>query len=206
MEHRPLFEAGQELSLERGSSTAKTILRGWKSGQYLMVDMPSAHWSAADKTPIIGRLFIEDTYYGFTTQYLGVLRELKLLILRYPEDKVDTSYRKSSRIGGALPVTIMYESAAGKEEDKGVITNISEEGCQIVCSRSFQVNDKLLLSVDFPTGSRIENIACILRYVASINNKFSYGAEFDVIDDDELNPVKEFLERLSAFLLQEDRS
>jgi len=196
------LKAGMELSLEQGSKASKTVLRGWKKNQYLLVDMPDASWSRADSSEIIGRLFGEGHYYGFTTTRLGVLMEFKLVVLRYPEDIMANSYRQNERYDATLPVTISRQTETGRADDVGVITNISEGGCKLVCHKTYHVDSKILLQIDFPTGSRIDKLTCVLRSETNMGDKNSYGVEFDAIDDDELNPLREFLKQVQVYQIK----
>lgn len=211
MEQAPLFATGQEVILERGSHSAKSKLRGWRTGHYLLVDAPDKTWNAISSTPIIGRLSGEVSYYGFTTEALGlfvvenVLAQEdifvvdNILVLRYPDDIVETSSRKQLRFDTTIPVEIVDKDGSGDANIAGVITNISESGCQLVCAEPYNVDEKLYLRVYFPTGSRIEKIGSILRSVTKLNDKFSYGVLFDIIDDDELIPLKEFINTVNEY-------
>ncbi len=196
------LETGMELSLEKGSKVSKAVLRGWKNSHYLLVEMPDISWSRPDSSEIIGRLFGKGRYYGFTTTQLGVLMEFKLVVLRYPDDIMATSYRQNERYNATLPVTISRSAETGQADDVGVITDISEGGCKLVCQKTYHVGSKIFLQIDFPTGSRIDKLACILRAETNLGDKNSYGVEFDVIDDDELNPLREFLKQVQAYQIR----
>lgn len=198
MEQAPLFETGQELTLERGPQSAKSHLRGWRIGHYLLVDAPDSTWATA-ATPIIVRLSGEISYYGFATQSLGLLVAENILVLKYPGDIVETSSRKKLRFDTAIPVELLGRQGSGGENIKGVITNISESGCQLVCQEAFDVDEQLFLRITFPTGTCIEKISCILKSVNKEGDKFNYGVMFDIIDDDELIPIKEFINTVSEY-------
>lgn len=170
-----------------------------ESGQYILVDNPGAAWTTTDKSTIIVRLFGESAYYGFTTYCIGMLRELKLLVLRYPEDIIDSPYRKFSRFDITIPAKIAPEGANDYDKEDGVVVNLSEGGCQLISAKSFDVNDNLFLSIDFPTGSGVDKLSCIARTVNQEDKKFNYGLQFDIINDDELNAIKEFLKQLSEY-------
>jgi len=194
------FESGQEVSLEQAGETAKTILRGWKEGRYIIVDLPAeGAWRQGGREPIIGRLLGEGSYCGFTTEHVGVIIEFKLLILKYPMDIVGTPFRKSARFDTAMPVKITRKTAKGAVEDTGVVTNISQSGCRLVCSKPYKPLAKLDLLINFPAGTSIEKIPCILRSMEQHSDKYVYGVEFDIIDEDDLQPLSEYLEQLSVF-------
>jgi len=199
MELIPLFKTGQEIILQKDSRSAKSTLRGWRIGQYLLVDTPDISWTGNQTEPIIGRLLGGATYYGFTTGVVGLFREVSLLALRYPDDIVDNSDRKYSRFNTTIPVDIIKTDKSGEINSVGAITNISEGGCQLVCQDSYKIDEKLYLRLNFSTGSRIEKIGCILRSVTKVNNKFNCGVQFDIIDDDEMIPLKEFLNIVSEY-------
>ncbi len=205
MEQVPFFKTGQEIILERDSKPTKSRLRGWRIGHYLLVDAPDNTWTATSAASIIGRFLGGATYYGFSTGILGLFREVNLLALRYPDDIVETSSRKHLRFDTTIPVEIVNKNGSGDKNITGVITNISETGCQLVLAEPCNVDEKLYLRIHFPTGSRIEKIGCILRSVNKINDKFSCGVLFDIIDDDELIPLKEFINTVSEYNVVDHR-
>jgi c-di-GMP-binding flagellar brake protein YcgR len=96
-------------------------------------------------------------------------------------------------------VELLGRQGSGGENIKGVITNISESGCQLACQETFNVDDQLFLRITFPTGTRVEKISCILKSVNDEAGKFNYGVMFDIIDDDELIPIKEFINAVSEY-------
>jgi len=195
----PEFRAGQELTMERSGHTARTTLRGWKAGHYLLMDMPDASWAADDKSPIIGRLSGNGVYYGFNSEFIGALREFKLLIIRFPEDITETSYRKSERFNATLPVTVITESPEGKREEKGVITDISDGGCQLACHSSFAKDSTLFLGLNLPTGQTLERLPCIIRGANRNKNLYVYGLQFDVAEEKTLEPLRQFLAQVDLY-------
>lgn len=203
-----MFEAGRSLTLEREGLKDKTVLRGWKSGQYMLVDIPSGLWGTPSTAPIIGKLSSAGVARDFKTEFLGVLRELKLLILKYPSNIVDTTNRASSRFHTTLPVTVLGGDSGGEERNKGVITNISEGGCQVVCpacSAELNIGDKLYLRACFAADSIIEKVPCELRSSTRLNDQIVYNVAFDIAAGDNLDAVKDFLNNLDLFNLQDKK-
>ena len=200
METEPRFESGMELSLELNGQAYRTALRGWRRSQYLMVDLPDAgQWPPQSKEVIIGRLFGNGTYYGFSTECMSVMREFRLVILRYPEDMVDTTYRKTERFAISLPVTVHRQLSGGERQEKGVITNISAGGCQLRSPKPIGKGDSFRLTINLPTGQTIKEVNCLSRSVNPETDHFVVGLSFDIQKDGELDPLAAFLETASKY-------
>ncbi|VAX21760.1 hypothetical protein MNBD_NITROSPINAE04-2379 [hydrothermal vent metagenome] len=201
-----MFEAGRSLTLERGGLKVRTVLRGWKESQYLLVDIPGGLWTTPSKEPILCKLFSAGAARGFKTQFLGVLRELQLLILKYPSNIVDKTNRSSSRFNTTLPVSVLGGPDGEQERGKGVITNISKGGCQIVCpthSGRLDIGDKLYLRASLAAGSTIEKAPCQLRRTTRSNGQIIYNVKFNIGVRENLTAVHEFLSNLDLFDLKE---
>jgi len=201
-----MFKAGRSLTLERGGVKARTVLRGWKNGQYLLVDIPGGLWTAPSTAPILCQIFSAGAARGFKTEFVGVLRELKLLVLKYPSDIVDATNRSSSRFNTTLPVSVLGGRDGDEEWGRGVITNISKGGCQVVCptgSGHLDIGDKLYLRACLAVGSVIEKAPCQLRRLTQVNGHIIYNVEFDMAVRENLTAVHEFLGDLDSFDLKD---
>ncbi len=202
-----MFKAGRSLTLERGGRKVGTVLRGWKKSQYLLVDIPGGLWTAPSKEPILCKLFSAGAARGFKTQFLGVLRELELLILKYPSDIVDKTNRSSPRFNTTLPVSVLGGPDGAQERGEGVITNISKGGCQIVCptcSGRLDIGAKLYLRASLAAGSIIERASCQLRSSTLSNGQIIYNVKFNVGGKENSTAVHEFLSNLDLFDLKEN--
>lgn len=160
--------------MEREGANCKATVRGWKEDDYLLVETPDPKWRHKTNDDIIGRLTHGGKYYGFTTSMIGILPEISMIVLRYPDDVVDTTLRESDRHEVTLPVKITYMTGANPHVYTGVITDISMGGCKLMSQKYFNADDVVFLSGMFPTGRIFEKIGFIIKSVRGVD-KFEYG-------------------------------
>ncbi|MBI4665787.1 MAG: PilZ domain-containing protein [Nitrospinae bacterium] len=174
-----IFKPGMEISLEGGQTPIKGNVRGWKEGRYVLVERPGQSWNLKVGVQLVGRVFSDGSYYGFTTETLAALQESHLLAIRYPKDMVESSARKHERFEFTWPVTV----SRGKEKDdfsmEGAITDISAEGCGFLCDMMFSAGEKAYLSAHLPGGVTIEKLALDVRRGGALGKRYQYGGRFE---------------------------
>jgi hypothetical protein len=153
-----MFKAGMDITLERNRLSTHALLRGWKAGAYLLMEMPDLRWKQNDPTPMVGRVSTGGNYYGFTTKYMGVLPEINLVILEYPEDIIENILRTTERFAVTIPVTLTARHKEKESTYQSVMTELSEGGCLLRSSRKFHDNETYTLSGAFPAGESFSGI------------------------------------------------
>lgn len=194
-----MFEIGQELTLEQGRLHARSFVRGWKEGSYLLVDIPDKGWNTRDPSEMIARMFHEGAYHGFTTYIMGAYLEIGLMALQYPDETIDTSYRESERFPVTVPMTI-YRTVGDKvAEWEGVITDISKNGCQLMCQRSMHIDSVVFLRGHFTDASGFETIGCVIKSRDIRAGQYLYGVRFEITSDSDKEALDGFFEKLRAY-------
>lgn len=194
-----MFQPDQEISLEKEKGFARTSVRGWRKGAYLLVDIPEGGWNTRDRSEIVARLFHEGAYHGFTTRILGAFIEIGLMALAWPEETIDTSYRESERFPVTAPVT-MYRTVGDKTlEWEGLIIDISRDGCQVICEKPLQLDTFLFLKGPFPDGSAFETIGFVIKSRDMVSGRYRYGGRFEMTGDEDERALAAFLKRLSVY-------
>ncbi|MBF0635559.1 MAG: PilZ domain-containing protein [Nitrospinae bacterium] len=188
-----MFKSGMEITLERNRLSARALVRGWKDGAYILMEMPDLRWKQNDQSPIVGRASRGGKYYGFTTKYLGVLPEINIVILEYPEDIVDSVLRTTERYPVTLPVTLSAKNKGKEFTYQGVITDLSKGGCLIRSQRSFSVNETFTLSGSFPTGESFSGILLTALASNGSDGKFEIRCRFDSVPPDDERSLSRFL-------------
>jgi hypothetical protein len=153
-----MFKPGMDITLERNRLSAHALLRGWKERGYLLMEMPDLRWKQYDPNPIVARVTTGGNYYGFTTKYIGILPEINLVILEYPEDIIENILRTTERFAVTIPVTLTARHKDKESEYQAVMTELSKGGCLLRSSRKFHDNETYTLSGDFPAGGRFSGI------------------------------------------------
>lgn len=188
-----MFKTGMEITLERNRLSARALVRGWKDGAYILMEMPDLRWKQNDPTPIVGRASRGGKYYGFTTKYMGALPEINLVILEYPEDIVDSVLRTAERYPVTLPVTLTAKNKGKEFTYQGVITDLSKGGCLIRSQRPFNVNETFTLSGAFPTGESFSGILLTALASEGSEGKFEIRCRFDSIPPEDERALSRFL-------------
>lgn len=188
-----MFKAGMEITLERNRLSARALVRGWKDGAYILMEMPDLRWKQNDPSPIVARTSLDGKYYGFTTKYIGALPEVNLVILEYPEDIVDSILRTAERYCVTLPVTLTAKNRGKEFTYQGVITDLSKGGCLIRSSRNFHVNETFTLSGTFPSGESYTGILMTSLGADETGGKFENRCRFDSIPPEDEQALLRFL-------------
>jgi len=194
------FEVGAELHLERERVSATTKLRGWKEGVYIIVDIPDGRWRIKDTNPIICRLLADGKYYGFTTLWLGVLPEINLMMLEYPDDIVDTSLRDDKRFTVSLPISIVRNHDGRRDEFPALMTDLSVKGCQIVSPSAVNTNDKLELSGGLPGGESFKDVIFTVKQITQEGVKFVLGGALEIPSEAGKQAFDRLISQLMVYL------
>ena len=188
-----MFETGMEMTLERNRLSARALLRGWKDGAYMLMEMPDLRWKQNDPSPIVARTFRKGKYYGFTTKYVGALPEVNLVILEYPEDIIDNAMRAAERYAVTLPVKLATKYKGASFEYEGIITDISKGGCLLRSSRALKVNDTYIISGTFPAGENFGGILLTTLTAEGSEGRFENRCRFDSIPPEDERALSRFL-------------
>ena len=194
-----MFEAGQEISLEGDRGATRVTVRGWKEGVYLLVDIPSKGWNVRDASPLVGRIFHEGSYHGFTTHSLGGFMEIGLMVLQYPEDTIETEYRMSERFSVTAPVTIYRTTAEKTVEWDGIITDISKDGCQLMSHKSIPVDTTVFLRGAFTDSSTFETIGVFIKSSEIVGGQYRYGGRFEISSDSDMDALAAYIDKMKGF-------
>ncbi|MDY6989649.1 MAG: flagellar brake protein [Thermodesulfobacteriota bacterium] len=132
--------AGMRLHVELGSQLSiqiegmeehfESILVGLEPPGYLIVQMPllvdvGRHFEEGNR--FVVRYFCLGNAYEFRSTVLAsIVKPFRLIFLSYPETVVSLNLRKSRRISCYIPAVAQFDG----REVKGVISDISHEGCQ----------------------------------------------------------------------------
>lgn len=188
-----MFKTGMDITLERNRLSAHALVRGWKNGVYILMEMPDLRWKQNDPDPIVARAFSKGKYYGFTTKFMGVLPEVNLVILEYPEDIIDNTLRAAERYAVTLPVKLTARYKGSSFEYEGMITDISKGGCLLRSSRALKINDTYILSGTFPAGETFSGILLTTLTSEGSNGRFENRCRFDSIPPEDELALSRFL-------------
>jgi len=201
-----LFKPGMEVAMDGGMSPFKTVIRGWKEGKYILAEKPGPSAGLKLGLPLVGRVFFDGVYHGFSTDVTGVLPESGLFASRYPDDIVETSVRKDERFKLVWPVTVAREKNSEFRLD-GAILDISAGGCGFLSGMAFKNGEKAYLSAMTPGGKRIDGLPIEIRSMRNEGKRQVYGGLFSLNGDSVVNDaINSFLNTIKNYGLDETES
>jgi c-di-GMP-binding flagellar brake protein YcgR len=178
-----MFIPGIEVGLEGEGGNVRSSVRGWRTGKYFLIDAPGGAWRKP-MGEVVCRFETGGVYYGFATQWLGLLPELNLLMFSYPapEDVMESRFRADQRYDITLPVAVYRRRVDGGEAvhmDEGVLADLSRGGCRLHCPRVFASGDKVYLKGHLPMGGDTDMVAAFIRRELDYGGKgHAYGLQF----------------------------
>lgn len=193
-----MFEAGMVMSLEKGGAASRTSMRAWKEGHYILVDLPGGVWAVPSEDEIIARVVGHGMYMGFTTGYLGVLREFNILVLKYPGDIMETPF-ESEKYSVSLPAQVT--SGEGGEEGRGVITSVSEDGCVFVTGAQMREGKAVMLRVNLPTAPGGVSLKGVIEKADQWSGQRVCDMKFETLDRESKKHITEFLKATREYKL-----
>lgn len=192
-----IFKRGLEILLDDSHSRIRTTLCGWKSGKYLLIEEPAGR-NTKENVPLVGRFFHDGCYYGFTVEALGHLPEAHILVLKYPDDIVKSSVRKSSRLEVAFPSTVFRGASPTDLTHNALITNLSAGGLRFSCFMLFNAGETVAIMGALEPEQPDKTLNVIVRSMIAVGNKYEYGGEFVFGGGEEENAVKAKVDKLDS--------
>ena len=178
-------------------------LIGWGENECLMLSQPTRGSNAvqlAKGVALIGRGLHEGEVWGFrSTVLFQALQPFRILFISYPEEIERLSLRKSTRIQTKMTVVLTvrkHEYEKMKDDPntpRGVIRNISMDGCSISCPFRVEVDMPVFISGELPNGKVMENIMGFVRNAVRGHDENIYGVQFDPKFSN-LEKLKEFID------------
>jgi c-di-GMP-binding flagellar brake protein YcgR len=150
------FVMGQKVTATIRGEVFSVSIRGWKTGQYVITDLPKVGGEAyrvAPQTGIQIHFIKEGIFANFKSSVSSALAQaISLLVIEYPRVFDLHNLRKFERFKTNVPVRFYSEEGDQKFEDTGILRDISSGGGLI--SHAKQVSKQRLLHVtaELPTG------------------------------------------------------
>jgi hypothetical protein len=194
----PPFKTGQKLLILDGDRKIETILRGWTVGKVVIVDTPEGGFHFADKKQVEGELFRSSGAAAtFEFEPLGAMPEFNLFCFSYPTKFVGAETRRSNRFEITLPVTI-HKTIGSPSVGIGVISDLSQEGCCLLCNFPFDVNSHFAIELFLPGINTPVSLTTIVRSSRRLKAKqYEYGLWFDLESSKEVKNLTLYLNRVS---------
>ena len=162
---------------------AKSIIRGWRSGECILVDIPKFNFSFPFsrylKAGWVVRYVCQGDVIGFKTKGIDSLPSCDLFVLEFP-DKLEThSLRQCKRAEVHMPVLVHTdrERRMGKYY-KGMSLDISSGGIRLKTKEDLKTTRPYYLTFHLPSGEVFQEVECMVTQTNYIDRQYEVGLKF----------------------------
>ena len=197
------LQIGGKISLKLGDDPQKVegLLVGAEEPHFIIVRLvkPSNSPSIAEGQSYAATYMSMGTIYRVHNSVLGFLKKLNLLVLSYPVTYEQDNLRREPRINCSIPATAKID----KNALKGLITDISSNGCQFIVKipttfrlYSISVLKDIDLSLAMLGSADPTSLKGKVRNTNIDEFKIALGIEFDSLEDQTSSQLTDFIKNL----------
>ena len=160
---------GQKVTITVRGEVFTVLVRGWRQGQYVLLDLPRVGVEDFKIPPQIG-IQVHFTKAGLfvsfkTTSILSFVQAISFLVIEYPRSFDSHNLRKHERFKANFPLRYHYEEDGQKIEESGIVRDISESGLLFTHTKQVFKENKLCLNFDIPSCGSIQNQMVDIRNI-----------------------------------------
>ena len=160
---------GQKVTITVRGEVFTVLVRGWRQGQYVLLDLPRVGVEDFKVPPQIG-IQVHFTKAGLfvsfkTTSILSFVQAISFLVIEYPRSFDSHNLRKHERFKANFPLQYYYEEDGQKIEGTGIVRDISATGILFTHTKQVFKENKLYLNFDIPSCGRIQNQMIDIRNI-----------------------------------------
>ncbi len=200
------FVMGQKVTLTIRGEVFSVSVRGWKTGQYVIIDLPMVggeNYRIAPQTGVQIHFIKEGLFVNFKSSASYALAQaISLLVVEYPRSFDQHNLRKTERFKSNIPVTFFYEEGDMKFEDSGVVRDISSGGALISHAKQVTKQNLLYMSIELPTGGSIKlqkaEVKNLRKNPKSESSPYVTGVKWK-------NPLPETEEGITRFIVERSK-
>ena len=197
---------GQRVTLKVRNEVFNVQVRGWCTGQYIILDLPKIgadYFRVAPQTGLQIHYTKEGIFVNFkSTSILTFVQAISLLIIEYPRDVDTHNLRKYARFKANLPVSYFSENDEQKKEDAGIIRDISSGGILFTHTRQIGKEDLLKITFEVPKGGKIQQQLAEVRNIRknpkSETSPFVTGIKWRKLPSEVEMMIKNFVQLRSS--------
>ena len=141
----------QKVTITVRGEVFNVFVRGWRKGQYIVLDLPRVgveDFKIAPQTGINLHFTKEGIFVNFeTTTIHSLVQAITLLVIEYPRKFDSHNLRKHERFKANFPVKYHYELDGQKIENSGIVRDISAGG--ILFTHTQQLAKEYILCLNY---------------------------------------------------------
>ena len=197
---------GQKVTITVRGEVFTVLVRGWRQGQYVLLDLPRVGVEDFKIPPQIGiqvHFTKAGLFVGFTTtSILSFVQAVSFLVIEYPRSFDSHNLRKHERFKANFPLRYHYEEDGQKIEDSGIVRDISESGLLFTHTKQVFKENKLCLNFDIPSCGSIQNQMTEIRNIRknpkSETSPFVTGIKWRDISSETEESIKKLVQTRSV--------
>jgi c-di-GMP-binding flagellar brake protein YcgR len=159
----------QKVTITVRGEVFNVFVRGWRKGQYIVLDLPRVgveDFKIAPQTGIKLHFTKEGIFVNFeTTTIHSLIQAVTLLVIEYPRKFDSHNLRKSERFKANFPIKYHYELDGQKIEDSGILRDISAGGILFTHTKKLVKEYKLCLNYENSQFGNIQNQMVEIRNI-----------------------------------------
>ena len=159
----------QKVTLTVRGEVFNVFVRGWRKGQYIVLDLPRVgveDFRIAPQTGIKLHFTKEGLFVNFeTTSIHSLVQAVTLLIIEYPRKFDSHNLRKHERLKANFPIKYHYELDGQKIENSGIVRDISAGGILFTHTKQLVKESKLFLNYENSQFGNIQNQMVEIRNI-----------------------------------------
>ena len=200
------LKLGQKVTITVRGEVFTVLVRGWRQGQYVLLDLPRVGVEDFKIPPQIG-IQVHFTKAGLfvsfkTTSILSFVQAISFLVIEYPRSFDSHNLRKHERFKANFPLRYHYEEDGQKIEDSGIVRDISESGLLFTHTKQVFKENKLCLNFDIPSCGSIQNQMTEIRNIRknpkSETSPFVTGIKWRDISSETEESIKKLVQTRSV--------
>jgi c-di-GMP-binding flagellar brake protein YcgR len=159
----------QKVTITVRGEVFNVCVRGWRKGQYIVLDLPRVgveDFKIAPQTGIKLHFTKEGIFVNFeTTTIHSLAQAVTLLVIEYPRKFDSHNLRKHERWKANFPIKYHYELDGQKIENLGIVRDISSEGILFTHTQPLAKEYKLCLIYENSDFGNINNQMAEIRNI-----------------------------------------
>jgi c-di-GMP-binding flagellar brake protein YcgR len=159
----------QKVTITVRGEVFNVFVRGWRKGQYIVLDLPRVgveDFRIAPQTGIQLHFTKEGRFVNFkTTSIHSLVQAVTLLIIEYPRKFDSHNLRKTERFKANFPINYHYELDGQKIENSGIVRDISAGGILFTHIQPLRKEYKLYLNYEDSHWGNIQNQMVEIRNI-----------------------------------------
>jgi c-di-GMP-binding flagellar brake protein YcgR len=160
---------GQKVIITVRSEVFTVLVRGWRQGQYIILDLPRVgveDFRIAPQTGIQLHFTREGQFVSFKTiSVLSFVQAVTFLVIEYPITYDSHNLRKQERFKTNFPIQYNYETNGQKIECSGTVRDISVNGILFTHTQELLKENQLCVSFEIPKFGSTQNQIADIRNI-----------------------------------------